>query len=107
MYLFQVTHANELVVSEKLDKIILYLTTTNTNAYAKKGQGLQKFNDLLRIAFVGGISKRSKVEECYKVHIQMEEQKKSFKDGGWQAKKTVKKTDGKVISYWCFSPGFG
>lgn len=36
----------------------------------------------------------------------MEEQKRNYKNDVWESKKTTK-TDGKLISYWCFSPGFG
>lgn len=93
---------------EKLEKIILYLTTTSTSPFARKGNGLQKFSDLLRTVFNSGASiahHREKVKRCYKVHIQMEEQKKNYKND-WESKKTTK-TDGKLISYWCFSPGFG
>lgn len=94
---------------EKLEKIILYLTTTSTSPFARKGNALQKFSDLLRTAFNSGASiarHREKVKRCYKVHIQMEEQKKNYKNDVWESKKTIK-TDGKLISYWCFSPGFG
>jgi len=96
-------------VIEKLDKIIVYLTTTNTSPFARKGNALQKFSDLLRTAFNSGSSiarHKEKVKRCYKVHIQMEDQKKNFKNDIWESKKTTK-PDGKVISYWCFSPGFG
>lgn len=36
----------------------------------------------------------------------MEEHKKNYKNDVWESKKTTK-MDGKLISYWCFSPGFG
>lgn len=93
---------------DKLEKIIFYLTTTSTSPFARKGNALQRFSDLLRTAFNSGASiarHMEKVKRCYKVHIQVEEQKKNYNI--WESKKTVTKTDGKLISYWCFSPGFG
>ncbi|XP_033216064.1 regulator of telomere elongation helicase 1 homolog [Belonocnema kinseyi] len=103
------THGKEQLVIEKLDKIIQYLSTTSTSPFARKGNALQKFNDLLRVAFVGGASTqkhRERIKQCYKVYVQMEEQKKGSKKDGWE-KKIITKSEGKLISYWCFSPGFG
>lgn len=98
-------------MTDKLEKIISYLTiTTGTSPFARKGNALQKFCDLLRTAFNNSIPiahHKEKVKRCYKVHIQIEEQKKTYKKDIWDTKKTTTKTDGKLISYWCFSPGFG
>ncbi|XP_067211494.1 regulator of telomere elongation helicase 1 homolog [Linepithema humile] len=105
----ELTHGKEQIVIDKLEKIILYLTTTSTSPFARKGNALQKFNDLLRTAFNNStniVRHKEKVKRCYKVHIQSEEQKKNYKNDVWESKKTTK-TDGKLISYWCFSPGFG
>ncbi|XP_076231617.1 regulator of telomere elongation helicase 1 [Calliopsis andreniformis] len=104
----QITHGKEQLVIEKLEKIVLYLTTTSTSPFTRKGNALQKFSDLLRTVFNSGNSLRyrEKVKQCYKVYIQLEEPKKSNKTDIWETKKSVSKSDGKVISYWCFSPGF-
>ncbi|XP_076181321.1 regulator of telomere elongation helicase 1 isoform X2 [Ptiloglossa arizonensis] len=104
----QLTHGKEQLVIEKLDKIVLYLTTTSTSPFTRKGNALQKFSDLLRIVFNSSNSLyyREKVKQCYKVYIQLEESKKNHKYDTWETKKTVLKNDGKVISYWCFCPGF-
>lgn len=94
---------------EKLEKIIQYLSTVSTSPFARKGNALQKFNDLLRVAFAGGASGyklREKIKKCYKVYVQMEEQKKHNRNDVWE-KKITPKSEGKLISYWCFSPGFG
>lgn len=94
---------------DKLEKIITFLTTLNPTAFNKKGNGLQKFCDFLKIVFVGGLSHmryRDKIEKCYKVYIQSEGLKKTFKNDVWESKK-ITKSEGKSISYWCFSPGFG
>ncbi|XP_076624502.1 regulator of telomere elongation helicase 1 isoform X2 [Colletes latitarsis] len=104
----QLTHGKEQLVIEKLDKIVFYLTTTSASPFTRKGNALQKFSDLLRIVFSSGNSLhyREKVKQCYKVYIQLEEQKKNYKHDIWETKKTIFKNEGKVISYWCFSPGF-
>lgn len=93
---------------DKLDKIILYLTTVSTSAFSRKGNALQKFCDLLRVVFAGSNSDkyRERIKKCYKVYIQIEQPKKSYKNDAWETKK-ITKSDGKLISYWCFSPGFG
>ncbi|XP_078049621.1 regulator of telomere elongation helicase 1 isoform X2 [Augochlora pura] len=103
----QITHGKDTLVTEKLDKIVLYLTTTSTSPFARKGNALQKFSDLLRIAFSNSnnMRHREKLKQCYKVYIQVEETKKSNKNDVWETKKTLK-NKGKIISYWCFSPGF-
>ena len=104
----QLIHGREQLVIEKLEKIVTYLTTTSTSPFTRKGNALQKFSDLLRTVFSSGSSARfrERVKQCYKVYIQLEESKKNHKNDIWGAKKTVSKTDGKLISYWCFSPGF-
>lgn len=74
----------------------------------RKGNALQKFCDLIRVVFAGSSSQnyRERVKQCYKVYIQAEQTKKSSKNNPWETKK-ITKLDGKLISYWCFSPGFG
>ncbi|XP_058807015.1 regulator of telomere elongation helicase 1 homolog isoform X2 [Phymastichus coffea] len=102
-----ISHGKSQLICDKLDKIILYLTTVNTSSFIRKGNALQKFCDLLRVVFVGANSQnyRERVKRCYKVYIQVEQPKKSSKNV-WETKK-ITKSDGKLISYWCFSPGFG
>ncbi|CAK9810667.1 Regulator of telomere elongation helicase 1 homolog [Anthophora quadrimaculata] len=104
----QLTHGKEQLVIEKLEKIIFYLTTTSTSPFTRKGNALQKFSDILRTVFSSGnsLSHKEKVKQCYKVYIQFEEPKRSKKNDVWETKKIVSKNEGKVISYWCFSPGF-
>ncbi|KAK1124462.1 hypothetical protein K0M31_006814 [Melipona bicolor] len=104
----QLTHGKEQLVIEKLEKIAFYLTTTSTSPFTRKGNALQKFSDLLKTVFSTGNSVRykEKIEECYKVYIQLEEQKKTKQNEVWEKKKMPLKNESKVISYWCFSPGF-
>lgn len=96
-------------MAEKLDKIVVWLTTTSSSPFAIRGRALQKFSDFLRTVFSGGntLQNRERVKECYKVFIQPESQQKQSKNDGWNKKKTVNNSNGKVICYWCFSPGFG
>ncbi|XP_051173035.1 regulator of telomere elongation helicase 1 homolog [Leptopilina boulardi] len=107
----QLTQGKEQFVIEKLEKIIQYLSTTSASPFARKGNALQKFNDLLRVAFSGGAAGhklREKIKQCYKVYVQMEDQqKKNHRNNDVWEKKTIVKSEGKLISYWCFSPGFG
>lgn len=106
----QLTQGKEQFVIEKLEKIIQYLSTTSTSPFARKGNALQKFNDLLRVAFAGGASGfklREKIKQCYKVYVQAEDHKKNNNRKDMWEKKSIAKTEGKLISYWCFSPGFG
>ncbi|CAG2057218.1 unnamed protein product, partial [Timema podura] len=66
----ELTHNKRLLVLELLDKIILYLSTTNTSPYQRNGSGLQKFSDLLKIVFNSNnhCSKYiENVKRCYKV----------------------------------------
>ncbi|XP_063978683.1 regulator of telomere elongation helicase 1 homolog [Diachasmimorpha longicaudata] len=106
------THGKEQIVIEKLDKIILYLSTISTSPFARRGNSLQKFCDFLRTVFSGGGSSnsfkhRERVKQAYKVYVQPEEAKKIGRNDGWEPKKPAQKAGGKLISYWCFSPGFG
>lgn len=93
---------------EKLEKIVSYLNTTSSSPFSKKGNALQKFADVLRTLFSSGstLQHRERIKQCYKVYIQLEEQKKNHKSNGWETKSVSLKNEGKVISYWCFSPGF-
>ncbi|XP_047352606.1 regulator of telomere elongation helicase 1 homolog [Vespa velutina] len=104
----ELTHGKEQIVIEKLEKIISYLVTTSSSPFSRKGNALQKFADVLRILFSSGTSLqyRERIKQCYKVYIQLEEQKKGHKSNGWQTKNVSLKNEGKIISYWCFSPGF-
>nr|XP_015834845.1 PREDICTED: regulator of telomere elongation helicase 1 homolog [Tribolium castaneum] len=89
-----------------MDKIIQFLASGNEGPFARKGVGLQLFSDLLTIAFSSVSPQfKEKIKRCYKVHIAVEEGKKKAADD-WLSKATLK-TRSRVLSYWCFSPGFG
>nr|CAD7606766.1 unnamed protein product [Timema genevievae] len=109
-FIILLTHNKRLLVLELLDKIILYLSTTNTSPYQRNGSGLQKFSDLLKIVFNSNnhCSKYiENVKRCYKVHVTKEDMKSKNKSNSWLATKTPLAVGGNTISYWCFSPGFG
>lgn len=104
----QLIHGREQLVIEKLEKIVFYLTTTSTSPFTRKGNALQKFSDLLKTAFSSDNSllSKEKIKQYYKVYIQLEEHKKSKQNDVWDKKKILSKNEGKIINYWCFSPGF-
>lgn len=49
---------------------------------------------------------KDKVLKCYKVHVKLEQPPKKTSDN-WLAKAMAAKKAYRVLSYWCFSPGFG
>ncbi|XP_044256116.1 regulator of telomere elongation helicase 1 homolog [Tribolium madens] len=100
-----INDGNYASVLSVMDKIIQFLAAGNEGPFARKGVGLQLFSDLLTIAF-SSISPqfKEKIRKSYKVHIAVEEGKKRADD--WLSKATLKSRC-RVLSYWCFSPGFG
>lgn len=98
-----------------MDKLISYLATAAeaSNTIFRKGAGLQNMFDFLTIVYSSSDAGfRERVNRCYKVYIENEQPKPvrgSKNESGWiQPKMIVKsKVTAKVISYWCFSPGFG
>lgn len=77
--------------------------------FQRKGNGLQVISDFLRIVFVGASNEfKNKVKKCYKVHINVVDEQKNKKTDNWLTKVNMNsKSKCKVLSYWCFSPGFG
>lgn len=112
--MLQITDDNYSVLSKLLDSLIQYLTTVaEENSAFRRGSGLQKLFDLLTIVF-SSISEdyKERVSKCYKVHVEIEQTKPQrgavTKDGWIQPRAAaIKKNSAKVVSYWCFSPGFG
>lgn len=100
------------IILELLDKVIQYLTVTSASPYQRKGNGLQKFADLVKIVF----SKTNftaehleRVKKSYKVHVKIEQAKARPKGDTWTSGPSTKvgAKQTRVLSYWCFSPGFG
>lgn len=107
---------NSQAIITMLDTLIQYLATAaeSSGSIFRRGGGLQKMQELLTIVFSSSDENfYERVSRCYKVHVEYEPQKeKRFSkanDNGWIATKNVTKTKStaKLISYWCFSPGFG
>lgn len=101
------------VILELLDKVIQYLTVSSTSPYQRKGNGLQKFADLVKIVFSKShftVKHMERVKKSYKVHIKVEQPRNNNnKADPWGLSGTTKTNTkaGRVLSYWCFSPGFG
>lgn len=122
--MLQVIDNNHHYIINTIDKIVQFLSAVNDGPFQRKGNGLQLLHDLLQIAFASTLPEfRNKIKKCYKVrkqlypvismiyscniqvHVSEDEPIKKTIDS-WLPKVPNKRT-GRVISYWCFSPGFG
>lgn len=103
-----------------LDNLLQFLANEaqSTSSAFRRGTGLQKIHELLVIVFSSTAPDfRQRVGKCYKVYIELEQQKPKFgttskvNENGWLQPKgsttKVLKSTAKTINYWCFSPGFG
>lgn len=99
---------NHMAVIALIENLIQYLSTASISPFQRKGVGLQKMLDLLNIVFSNTThSNKERIKLCYKVHVQTED-KKNKKTDSWGSLKVVNgKSAERVLSYWCFSPGFG
>ncbi|XP_032809044.2 regulator of telomere elongation helicase 1 isoform X1 [Petromyzon marinus] len=70
--------------------------------------GIQNLLEAFQIAFSHENRQRANMETYYKVHIRMDDsnwkKKQQQKADPWAVASSAKK-QGKVVSYWCFSPG--
>ncbi|XP_059047807.1 regulator of telomere elongation helicase 1 homolog [Achroia grisella] len=100
---------NQMAVITLIGNLIQYLSTASASPFQRKGIGLQKIVDLLNVVFSGTThAYKERVKLCYKVHVQVEDKKNNKKSDSWGSLKTTNsKTAERVLSYWCFSPGFG
>uniref|UniRef100_A0A7N5K3I7 Regulator of telomere elongation helicase 1 n=1 Tax=Ailuropoda melanoleuca TaxID=9646 RepID=A0A7N5K3I7_AILME len=106
----QITFQTKGCILDSLDQIIQHLAGraglfTNT-------AGLQKLSDILQIVFSADSAEGAPgsmvgpgVSQFYKVHIHPDagHQRKSQRSDAWNS--TTARKQGKVLSYWCFSPG--
>ncbi|XP_063237432.1 regulator of telomere elongation helicase 1 homolog isoform X2 [Bacillus rossius redtenbacheri] len=90
-------------VVDLLEKAVECLSITNPSPYQHRGVGLLKFQDLLKVVFCVGVY-MSKRRNCHKVYVTREEV--STEDSCVQNTQNIT-NNGKVINYWCLSPGFG
>lgn len=99
---------NQMAVISLLENLIQYLSTASASPFQKKGVGMQKIVDLLNVVYSGTThSYKERVKLCYKVHLQLEDKKNKKSDGWGSLKTNNSKSAERVLSYWCFSPGFG
>ncbi|CAG9858762.1 unnamed protein product [Phyllotreta striolata] len=90
-----------------INNVVQYLATMNDGPFSRKGNSLQMFEEILNVVFsINSGDCMQKIKKCYKVHIQEEEVKKKAPNN-WLSKMTSSRAGGKIINYWCFSPGFG
>lgn len=111
-----IKEGNYHIIAQLLENIIQYIATiTEKNNFVRRGGGLQILAESLAIIFAGsGPEYRASIDKCYKVHIEIEEQRKNRGNvkqaDGWTATKQMVpsvKANAKVVSFWCFNPGFG
>uniref|UniRef100_A0A336L6I5 Regulator of telomere elongation helicase 1 homolog n=1 Tax=Culicoides sonorensis TaxID=179676 RepID=A0A336L6I5_CULSO len=109
-------HDDNLEIIRKLmDDLIQYVTSsTQNNGFSSRATGLSHVSDVFTIVYASkGPNFHERVKRCYKVHIAIEEQKPQRgaknKDGWNSMAKTTPsvKSNAKVVSFWCFNPGFG
>lgn len=108
----QIVHSKRAVIAEELDRVISYLTNTATSVFSRRGNGLQKFADLIKVVFSRdnfNTTYMERVKKCYKVHIGFDstKPKKRPLNDPWQSAAAQSSPQGRVVSYWCFSSGFG
>ncbi|XP_010631659.1 regulator of telomere elongation helicase 1 isoform X5 [Fukomys damarensis] len=100
----QITFQSKVCILESLDQIIQHLAGragvfTNT-------AGLQKLMDIIQIVFSMDPTEGSPgISQSYKVHIHPDvgPRRAAQRSDAWSA--TASRKQGKVLSYWCFSPG--
>ncbi|KAK7488471.1 hypothetical protein BaRGS_00020256 [Batillaria attramentaria] len=98
-----------------LDKLVTYLNNDGTSsALHSKGAGLSKFADAIKIVFSqepGEFASVSKHKETlaqnYKVHIHLKQgtSNRKKKLDSWASTGAGEKPE-RILSYWCFSPGY-
>uniref|UniRef100_A0A8C8R767 Regulator of telomere elongation helicase 1 n=1 Tax=Pelusios castaneus TaxID=367368 RepID=A0A8C8R767_9SAUR len=107
----QVTFQTKSALLESLEQIEQFLSG-RTGIFTNTA-GLHKFTDIIQTVFSidsteGTSSSRpvQSISKYYKVHIHMDSsnQKKKQRTDLWNS--SVTKKEGKVLSYWCFSPGY-
>ncbi|GIY04856.1 hypothetical protein CDAR_232831 [Caerostris darwini] len=101
------------VVLDLLDKVILYHSSKSDNPWASKGNGLQKFSDLLSVLFSRTSKGQSELDvkkefaTKYKIFLQYEIANKSQNASDPWAMSSSKKKKSWKLDCWCFSPELG
>nr|XP_021533441.1 regulator of telomere elongation helicase 1 isoform X3 [Neomonachus schauinslandi] len=106
----QITFQTKGCILDSLDQIIQHLAG-RTGLFTNTA-GLQKLSDIIQIVFSAdpaegtpGSTVGLGVSQSYKVHIHPDagHQRKAQRSDAWNTMAARKQ--GKVLSYWCFSPG--
>ncbi|KAL8580379.1 hypothetical protein ACOMHN_037478 [Nucella lapillus] len=109
-----ITFHNKSFVTDLIDKMISHFNSDGTSsALHSKGAGLSKVVDAIKIIFNQEPAENSSVSQHretlaqhYKVHIQLKESKfQKKKLDSWASAGAQDKSE-RVLSYWCFSPGY-
>ncbi|ENN80564.1 hypothetical protein YQE_03016, partial [Dendroctonus ponderosae] len=109
----QITLANFQPISGLIDSMIQYLTAQNDGPFARKDKGLQLFMDFLTVTVQRSseslLATKDKIKHCYKVYVREDESNEKAgkqKLNTWLSKGSISGR-GRILSFWCFSPGFG
>lgn len=104
-----INNGNQTIVINLIDKIVQFLSTLNSGPMQRSGTGLTKLQNFLELVFAGGGQQYiEKVRKCYKVHIAIENKgENQNKRNTWMSKHQNDNGSERVLSFWCFSPGFG
>lgn len=103
------------IILKLLETLITYITAdadSNSSVF-RRGAGLQHMQEFLQIVFSSSSEDlRPHMDRCYKVYVELEPQKSTFSsktNDRWIQPKNVTKSKilAKIVSFWCFSPGFG
>ncbi|XP_050774215.1 regulator of telomere elongation helicase 1 isoform X7 [Gopherus flavomarginatus] len=107
----QITFQTKTSLLESLEQIEQFLSG-RTGIFTNIA-GLHKLSDIIQIVFsidppegTSSFMPVQSISKYYKVHIHMDtsNQKKKQRTDLWSS--SVTKKEGKVLSYWCFSPGY-
>ncbi|XP_071966943.1 regulator of telomere elongation helicase 1 isoform X3 [Engystomops pustulosus] len=104
-----ITYETKTGLLELLDQIIQHVG--GSSGVFTNTLGLQKLSDIIQIIYnievpegSAAPTKNLQVSKSYKVHIHLDNsQKKKPRGDIWS---NSRKQGGKVLSYWCFSPGY-
>ncbi|KAM4842533.1 regulator of telomere elongation helicase 1 [Thomomys bottae] len=108
----QITFQTKGCILDSLDQIIQHLAGRTAAGVFTHTAGLQKLMDIIQIVFSVDPSEGSPdfvvgrgVSQSYKVHIHSDtsHRKAVQRSDSWST--TTSRKPGKVLSYWCFSPG--
>nr|XP_013000050.1 regulator of telomere elongation helicase 1 isoform X4 [Cavia porcellus] len=100
----QITFQSKICILESLDQIIQHLA--GRAGVFTSTAGLQKLMDIIQIVFSLDPAEGSLgISQFYKVHIHPDTglRKAAQRSDAWST--TASRKQGKVLSYWCFSPG--